>query len=274
MNTEKSTLKKIQETELEILIKFDEICNKHHLDYVLDSGTLLGAIRHRGFIPWDDDIDVGMPRHDYDIFLEIAQEELGDRYFLQNKKTDPESPYAFSKIRKDGTVFKEYSTRNLRMHQGIFIDVFPYDICEKETFRDQAVRAKKAYKKFLYCFIPDVSGAPQNTFAWHCKQRMRRILHYIYRVAFGRRIESELSTILRLNEGIDMPSYYSCFFYNKPVLFAKEDIYPLKRIKFEGYDLNVPCNSEKILMEMYGDYMKLPPVEQRRTHHPQEIVLE
>ena len=81
-------LLRIQETELEILIKFDEVCRESGLEYFLDAGTLLGAVRHGGFIPWDDDIDVGMPRRDYDKFLEIGQKRLGDSFFLQSRETD------------------------------------------------------------------------------------------------------------------------------------------------------------------------------------------
>lgn len=90
----------VQHIELEILKKIDEVCKKHNINYWLDSGTLLGAVRHQGFIPWDDDIDIGMLREDYEKFLKVAQKDLGDDYFLQTRSTDKNYPLVFAKVRK------------------------------------------------------------------------------------------------------------------------------------------------------------------------------
>lgn len=118
-------LEKLHVVEVEILDIFVWICNKYNLKYYLCYGTLIGVIRHQGFIPWDDDIDVAMPLEDYNKFVKIAQSELGDKYFLQNDKTDKYFGRCFSKIRKNGTAFYSKGDKNEKKHHGIFIDVFP-----------------------------------------------------------------------------------------------------------------------------------------------------
>ena len=101
-------LKKIQQIELDILLEVDRICKKHEIEYFLDFGTLLGAVRHSGFIPWDDDIDIGMTRDNYEKFLKIASSELKKDYFLQNVYTERETPFLYSKIRKNGKFTMEF----------------------------------------------------------------------------------------------------------------------------------------------------------------------
>ena len=120
------SLKKIQKAELYLLLEFDKVCREQGFTYFLDSGTALGAIRHGGFIPWDDDIDVGMPRKDYDRFMEIGQSYLPDNVFLQNRRTEKNYSRYAAKLRLKGTIFPETDSA-LYEHNGIFIDIFPFD---------------------------------------------------------------------------------------------------------------------------------------------------
>lgn len=121
----------LQKVEFDILVEFDRICRKFNLKYFLFSGTLLGAVRHGGFIPWDDDIDVAMPINDYYKFVKICKTELGEDYFLQTYNTDYVN-FWYAKIRKNNTTMLESGFENVNMHHGVWIDIFPYFCIEKD----------------------------------------------------------------------------------------------------------------------------------------------
>lgn len=127
-NTYGGRLKQLQQIELDCLNEFDRICRKHHISYFLGGGTLLGAVRHEGMIPWDDDVDVMMTRGEYERFVAVVREEIDGRFFYQSSRTDPWYHSIFDKIRRNDTVFMtEYSSRFPQMHQGIFLDIFVHD---------------------------------------------------------------------------------------------------------------------------------------------------
>ena len=122
-----SELKQIQDLEIGAMCELDRICRKYNLKYTLAGGTLLGALRHDGFIPWDDDMDVNMLRSDFLKLREIAPKELRQRYFYQSSQTDPEYLYFFDKIRINDTTFKEAVLADKKIHHGVYIDIFPVD---------------------------------------------------------------------------------------------------------------------------------------------------
>src|SRR5690554_4415622 len=124
---DQKTLKKLHNVQIEILNQIVKICNQNKLTYFLIGGTLLGAIRHKGFIPWDDDLDIAMPRKDYEKFLELCQGYLGDEYYLHCSKTDPKYWLPFAKVRKNNTIFEEKSIQTINSHKGIYVDIFPLD---------------------------------------------------------------------------------------------------------------------------------------------------
>ena len=121
------TLRKVQLVQLEIAKEIKAICERNNIEFFLESGTLLGAVRHGGFIPWDDDLDLGMTRSNYNKFIECASKELDNKYFLQTVDTDENYPLAFCKIRKNNTIYMEKAHEHTSFHNGIFVDVFPYD---------------------------------------------------------------------------------------------------------------------------------------------------
>lgn len=121
------SLRKHQLVMLELLNEVDRVCKKHHISYQLFAGTALGAVRHQGFIPWDDDLDIVMQRPDYEHFMAFAPGELGERFFLQKEFTE-HWPMFFSKLRLNHTTaLEKYHVRDEKMHQGVYIDIFPCD---------------------------------------------------------------------------------------------------------------------------------------------------
>ena len=147
----KETQRKLWDTQLELTDFLHNFCQKHHLKYYLAFGSLLGAVRHNGFIPWDDDMDVWMPRKDYEIFCKHFPKDNAD-YFLQTTKTDKHYGRMFAKIRKNNTIFLEDVDKHVeKRHHGVFLDVFPLD--NSKTKPSSLVLFKKKIAQFIDGYI-------------------------------------------------------------------------------------------------------------------------
>ena len=261
MNDE--TLERLKSTELEILLAVKAVCEKHDITFFLDSGTLLGAARHQGFIPWDDDIDIAMPREDYEKFLQIAQAELGDKYFVQTKETDNYSITPFVKVRKNGTVMLENAGSETPAHHGIWIDVFPLDPIDDA---DENFSKKRKQWRFWHKLhgLRSVSVATKGTgAAKSLARKFVRLPLFVFSEGFYlRKIEG-----LREDDAFIPGKALTCFYYYTAFIrLAYEDVFPLKTLPFEGYDMPVISSWEKYLADVYGDWESLPPVEKRVTH--------
>ena len=148
----KNDIKSLQLICLEILKEIDRVCKKHNILYWLDSGSMLGAVRHNGFIPWDDDLDIAMFRDDYNRFLEIASKELKENYFLQTHQTDSEYPLFFAKVRRNNTFIDEKRYRRLNIHKGIYVDIFPVDkLGSNIKVAKKHCRKLRGFYFFIYC---------------------------------------------------------------------------------------------------------------------------
>lgn len=259
--------KKVQQCETEILKVIDSICRKYRLRYFAIGGTALGAMRHEGFIPWDDDIDIGMPRKDYERLLKILPDELPDGYHIQNFFTEPNTPFYFTKIRKDNTLFVEYYLKDYDIHHGIFVDIFPFD----NVPRNPKIRnvhfyvSRVLYQLFLAKSLKTVCSSrlkQKNT----KKIIIRKTLHYLmapipkawlfhaldrWVQLFNHKKADEISHIMRRR------------------LRAKlSELYPLTRLKFEDMKIAVPHDCDAYLRDQFGDWEKLPPEDKRYGHLP------
>lgn len=255
--------RQLQMIEVDMLKVFVDTCQKLGLRYYLIGGTLLGAVRHKGFIPWDDDIDVGMPRADYEVFLAKAQDMLPEPLFLQTYETDPEYPKGYAKIRNSNTTFIETTVKNQNMNHGVFIDVFPLDVYDSHKKKDYFWRIKQILVTARISLIYD--KAIVNKALW----AIGRIAKWIYPtlqdacIARDKMYKSIPKGDLWVNhlggagEREKLPAIW----------FAEGT-----KLVFEGLEVMAPAEYDKMLTQLYGDYMTLPPVEKRVTLHPTDII--
>lgn len=253
---------KLKKAQLMIACEIKRICEENHISYFLDAGSMLGAIRHKGFIPWDDDMDIGMLKEDYERFIEIAPDKLSEKFFLDNYNTNPGNPYVFSKVRLKNTVYIEEIGNKELEHNEIFVDVFPYYyISDNVIIRkiegilmavfSQAILSKSGYK------------------VWKGKGMLKRVKFIPIDILGRIMTQSQLHSIIhRLYErhndtGNMCVQSGSCYGY---WYFPKEILQNLTNCEFENYIFKIPCDYDIFLKRAYGDYMKLPPKEQQRTH--------
>lgn len=149
--TDSIDLRELQLLQLEIAKELKRICDENDIDYFMIGGTLLGAVRHKGFIPWDDDMDFGMTVENYNKFIEIAPHKLDKRFFLQTEESDRNYHNIFAKIRMNNTHMIEKVTDKQIIHNGIFIDVFPYDsVTEKKVHSKYYMKKLKILAKMYF----------------------------------------------------------------------------------------------------------------------------
>jgi len=232
---------KAQKVMLSILVEFERICSKYQLTYWLDYGTLLGAVRHKGFIPWDDDLDVSMPREDYEKFLQVSSKELDTKYFLQNKQTDKSIYIHYTKIRdKHSTFIEDHEVgKTISYQQGIFIDIFPVNFIDSSFSNELTYTLfKKIAKIFNNRYLSiDHIAKPLIAFT--------NSYHDIKNPTVVRGAE-KMSDDLHID---------------------KKHIFPLEECMFENLSFTIPSASAKYLKLLYGDtYLVLPPVNLRKRH--------
>ena len=248
-------LRSLQIVKLDILLEVDRICRKYNIKYFLVAGTLLGAIRHKGFIPWDDDIDICMPIDDYRKFCEIALTEMNSEYFLQNYDTDYTGMW-FCKIRKNNTTMIETGCEKCNIHNGIWIDIFPLiSVKSDEKWLKSVNRNATIIKRVLnVCFE---SRNPMEKLPLKYKI-VRFVPLWLARTAAN----IVYSSIFKNNK-----KYEGCYYlWGSPTIFSRfdNDLFDeLCEVCFEGHMLFAPKNWDEYLTILYGDYMKLPPVEKR-----------
>lgn len=266
---DKKVLGKLHDTMLEIYQEISRICDKYDLTYFVVGGTLLGAEVHKGYIPWDDDLDIAMPRDDYDKFINIYAKELGERFYLHHTSTDPEYWLSFVKVRMNNTVFLEEKRKNVTAHAGIYVDIFPFDYTSKKNTKSQKLK-------------------------WRL---MTYLNNYIYQKVTGNQYVSKSGTFF--NKIFDLFSIRKLSLFRDDIMrsfdkgerkyyvdlaggrkldnsyFVISDMLPIKEMKFGNIKVKAPKNSEAYLLQLYTEkYKTIPPVEEQITHEPIEIKFE
>lgn len=262
-------MNELHQIEKKLLIAFDKICRKHHLQYFLLGGSALGAIRHQGFIPWDDDIDIGMPRDDYDKFINLQKEFDEFGYFIQTYQSDPKYIYNYAKLRDSNTTFIEKPYRFFQINHGVWIDIFPLDgFSLKEDNPKQDRRdLKHSWRQAFLCYPWAMRRKfSLRTFPLDLLINIGALCCFWTNVNHYRnkRLDRRLKKIPYENATI-VGNHYGIYLEKEAV--PKEWFGKGKEVLFEGIKVYIPFEYDKFLRFLYGDYMILPPIEKRIPHH-------
>ena len=262
-------MNELQQRQLDLLKAFIKVCEKHNLKWFLIGGSTLGAIRHKGFIPWDDDIDLGMPREDYDKFMELQYEFEGTPYFIQNFKSDPCYIYNYGKLRDSSTTFIENFYKNHRINHGIWLDIFPIDGISR-TMVDPKKLAKKI--RFIWfqvwlSYLPALRRKVRKE-TWFKDILLNIVagLFYVFDIAHYRnkRVERYIRKI-PFNEAVMAAN---CFGFNMSKEAMDANIFrETIKVPFEDIEVNVVKDYDTYLRNIYGEYMTPPPPEKQIGHH-------
>lgn len=255
-------LHKIQDITLGMLLEMDRICRKHNLKYSLAYGTLLGAVRHKGFIPWDDDVDVWMPRKDFINFREACGKELDSKYFYQSHETDKNYYLLFDKIRANGTVFKEEYYDKYDIHHGVYIDIFPIDNIPDSLFTDKM-------RIFSYEFYR--IGVQTKYLRASARKGKKKVMAYILRF-FYRPFSLEFlfchaEKIAKKYADMECDKVSNIFDPDKSHVFKATSFKNYIELEFCGHSMMICSDYKEILRARYGNYIELPPEKERIPHH-------
>ncbi len=246
-------VRELQMMQLEILKYIDQLCKKHKLKYYLFSGTLLGAIRHKGFIPWDDDLDICMPRPDFIKLIKIMRKHSNRNYSLKCVElSKKEYNYCFAKMIDNNTVAVEVD-KFQGDDLGIWVDIFPLDGAGNNFEEAEAFAYKN--KRYVKQILGLEAGRKMNI--------KGKILYLIGRKGINR----------LLMHNVKRKNFYNCKYVMDivstcpPVIFNGDSFQGERTEMFEGIEFNVPNNAEDVLETIFGNYLELPPEEERKPHH-------
>ena len=269
------TLDKLHRFGVAMLSDFIRVCEKHKIDYFAVFGTALGAARHNGYIPWDDDLDVGMLREDYERFLKIMPQELGDKYRILDTGVDKNYTCAVIHFDRKGTVFISENSKHMKCDQNIGFDIFVYDpVPDDPKLRKRQIRAGWFWGKMLYLRGTPHPVIPLKGLKKKLALAVCYVVHYsmvLFRIS-SRFLYRKMEINARKYSGQNTENI-ACFqgsdIYS--TVFPKRDLYPFRTLPFETIEIKAPNQIEEYLNRIYGDYMQLPPVEDRKNHYPYRI---
>ena len=246
-------LRDCQLKQMEILKEIDRICKKHHIDYWLDGGTLLGAVRHGGFIPWDDDIDIAMRLEDMQRFEQIAPQELPQHLFLQSPRTEPDSKEPIVKVRDLNSFYVEPGDDfSAHYQKGLYVDIFPfidYPTVSKSFAKRFGLAVSKSYS-ILHKPHHYSLRALAEWFWFGAKYVIGRAA---WAIAFALRPHDTYISNILINNGYG-------------IMHRQDSVFPLSTIRFEGIEMMAPRDPDAYLTDLYHNYMEIPPVEKRKIH--------
>ena len=273
-NREKLTLRELQLAELDILLKVRDFFEAHNIRYILCGGTMLGAVRHKGFIPWDDDIDVSVPREDFERFRKLAAE---DRNIISGLKIclpcDENYVYPFIKVCSPDIVVESHAEKNTDVDNHLWIDVFPLDhFPDNKLMHGLCLAVQQVQKKSMRASMH--SKELSEKLGWNSgifRRTAAAGAKILFRLLGGfRKIPKNLDTFAKyINRKYTASQHVGDAVWPNGMndYYHVSWIFPTIKMQFEGYDFNVPENYDSYLTGFYGDYMTLPPEDKRQTHY-------
>lgn len=261
-------LAKMHQVHLSLADELRRICEKYDIKYFMLAGTLLGAIRHKGFIPWDDDMDFGMFRPDFEKFLKVADHELNkEKYYLQTDRKEKYYTFNFVKIRLNGTKVLEDFSSHVDVNQGIYIDIFPLD-----SISDNRLEALIQYDFFWYyrnlLWVKCGYGSKQRESKISFK--IARILSHFYSIGTLKKCKNKIITKYMGKQTKKVVTSDGNYGLKKETIDA-DLMNEIIMYKFEDREYPGFRDYDRYLSYFYGDYMKLPPIEKRNHHGRLEI---
>ena len=250
--------KKLWTVILDLFLEFKKICDKHSLRYYPCYGFLLGAVRHHGYIPWDDDLDVCMPREDYEVFLTLAS-VFKEPYFFQIPETDPGYYYGMAKIRNSNTTAMNQMFKYQGFNQGIWLSVFPLDNWKLEGGEDRFSQIKK--------HLIDCSTYMRKTNPYLSEKDKLRVKEYGDRNPLDSyKMLNEIASQYR-NEKTNYKLILCAVYPYLKNVYHSDDFENVISCRFENIVIPIPCGYDRILKNTYDDYHRFPPVEKRGEWH-------
>ncbi len=269
------TLKHLQRVELMILKDFVDTCEANNIRYFGFGGTAIGALRHKGFIPWDDDIDVCLPAEDFNKLLDIYDKEWSEKYSIMNTERDINYPFPTTRIMLKGTQFCEEALAPLPLDLGIFLDVYCFD----NVSDDEKEYQKQAFDAWFWSHMRILVDVPRPVIladgikgkllkaAVTMGRGVCKLLHLSTQKMYEREQEARNRFAHVKTKRIAYLHDTDRFVNTYPV----DEVFPVDKLDFDGIQVAFPNQNDKFLRMLYGDYMQMPPVEKRKNHYPARL---
>lgn len=261
-------MKKIWSVQLDLLMELQRVCNRYNIKMFVVWGTLLGAIRHKGFIPWDDDLDVGLLREDYDKLCEIASKEFCEPYFFQTADSDRNFFIGYARLRNSDTTGIIKDNLDVEYNNGIYIDIYPLDGYPQNNLK----RKIQFLMRDFYTSIGLIyyrTNYPDNVIKKGLIKCCQKIAHIVKYETILKKYYKWCTISNKNAETVGLLYHNSlCEKY----YFKKRYIGNIKKMQYENCMVNIPENYDKILKSVYGDYMKFPPVKERGMWHNDQLI--
>lgn len=264
----------IQKADLRLLEEMDRVCREIGVGYFICGGTMLGYMRHQGFIPWDDDVDVAMLRKDYEKFLKEAPQYLEENFFLQTRETDPNIPYLFSKIRLENTEYCTAYNINRDFHKGLCLDIFPFDyvpndLDERKKFVDEVVKLAKEHNMIARNQYPEIEEpfSPRNEEEKRCIEEKKSEIAKYWEISLEDTQKAYIEKATMYNDKAEELGLKTVASFVPSYTFIElEDLLPYQRGEFEDIEVSVPKRPDIFLEMQYKNYMELPPKHMQVAH--------